>query len=233
MQFLATSGGLTVAHLTQIYNAGAAISNLHWDELLPTIAGAPHRLIVPRARITGSGSQPDFIKQISVPAANEDATIVATGLPREVEALQMADDAVNNQDQIVYTSLSQVSNHSGMLVVALNGLIPAVANISTYALPRTLFIATNDKATVARIDNSQQVRADDWINYFRSAAGDAVIANEGYITIPPASVPPVPDWDVNLDGNTSLGDLGAISNHWGLTSTCKGWVRADVTTAAR
>lgn len=228
MQFLATGGGLTVGNLTQIYNAGAGITNLHWDELSPAPAGAPHTLIIPRARITGSGSQPDFIGQISVPAANEDATIVATGLPREVEALQMADDASANDNQIVYTSLSQISNHPNMLVVAINGVIPNDNNVTSYALPRQLFMTVRDNASVPRIDNSAQVRADDWVNYLRSPAGDALIAAAGYPTIPAASVPPIPDWDVNLDSTVSLGDLGAVSNHWGLTfPPCTGAIRAD------
>jgi ABC-type phosphate transport system substrate-binding protein len=226
MAFLA-SGGLTRGNLTQIYNAGAGISNLHWDELSPAPTGAPHSLIIPRMRITGSGSRPDFDSQISVPDANEDATNIATGLPRLTESLDMADQVSANDNQIAYTSLSQISTHPNMLVVAIDGVVPTAANVSSYALPRQLFIATNDKTLVNRIDNSQQVRADDWINFFRSPAGDALIAAEGYPTIPAASVPPIPDWDVNLDGNTSLGDLGAVASHWGLTSTCKGWVRAD------
>jgi ABC-type phosphate transport system substrate-binding protein len=234
MQFLVHTGGLQKAHLTQIYNAGAGISTLHWTDLVPSLVSndpvnfpVSTALIVPRARITGSGSQPDFIGQISVPAANEDATIVATGLPREVEALQMADDASANDNQIVYTSLSQVANHPNMLVVAINGVIPDFTNVLSYALPRALFYTTRDNALVNRIDNSQQVRADDFINFLRSPAGDALIAAEGYPTIPAADVPPIPDWDVNLDGNTSLGDLGAVASHWGLSSACKGWIRAD------
>ena len=105
--------GLTKANLKQIYDAQAAISTLRWVDLVPPPAGATTDLIVPRARITGSGSQPDFISQLGVTAASEDATIVATGLPRLVEADQMAQAAENNDNQIIYTSLAEIDTSPG------------------------------------------------------------------------------------------------------------------------
>lgn len=233
MAFL--SAGMVKAHLTQIYSAGdgttgtwpGGILALDWDELVPAIPGAPHTPIVPRMRITGSGSRPDFNSSIGVSAANEDATNLATGLPRLAESLHMADAAENNVNQIVYTSLSQVASHPGMRVVAIDGLIPSESNIETYALPRSLFMATRDIASVPRIDDSRQVRADDYVNFIRGPQGAALIAAEGYVVIPPAPVPPIPDWDVNLSGAVTLSDLGAVSSRWGQTSTCKGWIRAD------
>ncbi len=223
--------GLTIQNLTQIYNAGAGISTLFWDQLVGAGPSWPHSLIVPRMRITGSGSRPDFDAAISVPDANENATNIATNLPRLPESFDMAEQVSLNDNQIAYTSLSQISNHLNMLVVAINGLIPTVNNVPSYAMPRRLFITTRDKTLVNRIDNSAQVRADDWINFLRSPAGDALIAQDGYPTIPAANVPPIPDWDVNLDGTTSLGDLGAVAARWGQTG-CKGWIRADVNNSA-
>ena len=240
MNFLA--GGMQKAHLTQIYNAQGGITSLHWDQLVPAIPGAPHRLIVPRMRITGSGSRPDFNSSIGVSNANEDLTYQALGgdggsFPRQVESLGMA-DAVNgvNDDQISYTSLSQVSTHPNMLIVPISGapsggpyIVPSGTTVDngTYPLGRRLFEATHDKATVSRVDNTTQVRADDWINFMRSPAGDALIAADGYPTIPPAAVPPIPDWDINLDGVVSLGDLGAVVGRWGASSGCAGWIRPD------
>ncbi len=220
--------GLTKANLKQIYDAQASISTLRWVDLVPPPAGATTDLIVPRARITGSGSQPDFISQIVVTPASEAVTISTTGLPRLVEADEMADAAENNDNQIIYTSLAEIPSHPNMKVIAIDGVVPTVANVSSYALPRQMFVAVRDTALVNRIDDSRQVRADDWVNFLRSPAGDALIANEGYPTIPPASVPPIPDWDVNLNGTTTLTDLGAVAARWGQTSACKGWIRADV-----
>ena len=40
---------------------------------------------------------------------------------------------------------------------------------------------------------------------------------------------PIPDWDVNMNGATSLSDLGAVTAKWGQSSGgCPGWIRADV-----
>lgn len=232
--------GLTKANLVTIYAAGAGITTLHWDELAGAGVGWPHRLIIPRMRITGSGSQPDFISQLGISAATEEATYQALGgdggsTPRLIESFDMANAAEANIDQIAYTSLSQVATHPGMHVVAVDNVVPTAVpdNISTYALARQLFLATKTPASRLRInpDDTQQVRGDDYINFIRSAAGDAIIAADGYPTIPPAPVPPIPDWDVDLQGGevngVSIFDLGAVANHWGLTG-CKGWVRADV-----
>lgn len=233
--------GLTKANITQIYNAGAAISSLKWSDLTGAGVGWSTSLIIPRARITGSGSQPDFISQIAVPAANEDATIVATALPRLTESFDMANAAEANLNQIVYTSLAQVASHPGMHVLGVGAsaagpfVIPTSVpdNISTYTLARQLFVVTKTPAARLRIgpDDTQQVRADDWVNFMRSPAGDALIAAEGYPLIPPAPVPPIPDWDVDLTGGVvngvSIFDIGAVANHWGLTG-CVGWVRSDV-----
>ncbi len=89
-----------------------------------------------------------------------------------------------------------------------------------------VWVATRDTAAVNRIDNSQQVRADDWINFMRSGAGVYYLNLNGYYGVAPALVPPIPDWDMNLDGNTDILDLGAVASRWGLTG-CYGWIRAD------
>jgi hypothetical protein len=235
MAFLAN--GLTIGQLTQIWNAQANISTLHWDELVPAPTGATHNLIVPRARITGSGSRPDWDKAISVPDANENVTITTTGLPRLAESSDMADQAENNDDQIVYTSLGQIDTHPGMLVVPISNGGPFVSPNSTtvfdgsYPLPRTLWIMDFNIATRPRIngvnDDSNEVRADDWINYMRSSAVTGLIGAEGFLPAAPSPLPPFPDWDINDDGTTSLGDILGIAGRWGQTSACAGAVRAD------
>jgi hypothetical protein len=62
---------------------------------------------------------------------------------------------------------------------------------------------------------------------FRSNEGNAFIAGDGYPTIAPATVPPIPDWDLNLDGSTNVLDLGQIKGRWGASSSCIGWIRPD------
>ena len=232
MAFL--NGGITIPQLQQIYTAGAGINGLHWDQLTPPIGGAPHRLIVPRARITGSGSQPDFLAKFGISAAAEAPTIDATGLPRQVESSDMASVAAGNLDHIAYTSLANLTVPGMKIVPLSNGtgpfVVPNAANTinGSYPARRELFIGVRDNSTNPRIDNSNMVRDDDWINYLRSPAAQSIISGVGFVPVAPGARPPFPDWDVNLDGGTSLGDLGAVSSKWGQTSNCKGWIRADV-----
>jgi phosphate transport system substrate-binding protein len=226
---------ITVGQLQQIYTAGAGINGLYWDQLSPAIPGAPHQLVVPRARITGSGSQPDFLAKFGVSAAAEAATIDATGLPRLVESSDMAAAAADNNYQISYTSLANLTT-PGMKVLALsNGgpfVLPSPTTTlnGTYPVRRELFIGVRNTGANPRIDNSNMVRSDDFINYIRSSAGQTIVANVGFVPLAthPSGRPPFPDWDVNLDGFTTIGDLGAVSAKWGQSSNCKGWIRGDV-----
>ncbi len=232
MDFL--NGGITKGHLLQIYGAGAGITTLQWDDLTPLIPGAPAAPIIPRARITASGSQPDFNNQIGVSTAAEDATIVATGLPRLVESVDMATEATVAINVISYTSLANLGV-AGMRVIPLSNNAPIAYFMPTqttvlngsYPMPRQLFVAVRDKNLNPRIDNSNFVRADDFTNWLRSSSTTALIAAEGFVPVPAGLRPSFPDWDINLDGNTDLGDIGGVSSKWGLSNTCKGWIRGD------
>jgi hypothetical protein len=62
----------------------------------------------------------------------------------------------------------------------------------------------------------------------RSSAGVWLLATLHYTPMAPAAVPPIPDWDVALDGQADITGLGRIVSRWGLTSWCAGWIREDV-----
>lgn len=247
-----TSNGLTVSQLTYIYNAQGGITSLYWDDATlwstsgrSVPAGAPHELVIPRMRITGGGSRTDFDKSVAVPDANENVTYTALGgdggsYPRLVENADMADAAQSNPDQIAYTSLAQITSHPGMGIVPIAKtnagpfLSPSVSNVNdnSYALPRQLWIGTHSigvtsRDTATNPNASSQVRADDYVNYARSLAGQNLFSAVGFPTIPAASIPPIPDWDIDLNGSTSLGDIGKIVGAWGQQTNCNGWIRPD------
>lgn len=197
-----------------------------WDE---DGLGGPHVAIVPRARITGSGSQPDFLTQFAVDSTLENATITATGLPRLTESSDMAQAAAANAFQIAYTSLANLST-PGMKILTLNGIQPNVTTVqnATYPAPRELFLAVLKTGVVNRIDSSPHVLGDDLVNHMLTAAGQAEVVAAGFVAVPVAAQPRIPDWDVNMNGSTSLSDLGAVTQKWGQSSACNGWIRADV-----
>ena len=60
-----------------------------------------------------------------------------------------------------------------------------------------------------------------------SNTGQSLVGIVGFIPVGAAATPPIPDWDVNLDGATGLSDLGAITAKWNQSSACNGWIRAD------
>ena len=190
---------------------------------------------MPRSRINGSGSYGDWITQLGISTASEDATIAATGEPRLTESVDMANSVIGVDYAIAYTSLANL-NISGKKNVWLSQNSPVVfiepkqetVLDASYPLIRQLFIANRNTAQDPRIDNSNFVRTDDWLNYLRSSTTQTLIDAEGFVPVPIESRPPFPDWDVNLDGNTTVSDLGGVINKWGASSNCKGWIRADV-----
>lgn len=91
------------------------------------------------------------------------------------------------------------------------------------------YVAVRKVGLANRIDDSALVRGDDLVNYLLSGAGQAAVAAAGYETVPPADTPPIPDWDIDLNGAVSLSDIGVLTGRWGQGSGCRGWIRADAT----
>jgi len=213
-------GDISKVQVEQIYEG--ALTN--WNQL-----GGPNQTIVPRARITGSGSQPDFLTSFAVDTTLESNTIAATGLPRLTESSDMAQAAAANTFQIVYTSLANLDT-PGMKALTLNGVPANVSTVQagTYPAPRELHLAVSKTAVVNRIDSSRHVLADDFINYMLSSAGQSIVSAQGFVAVPVPPQQPIPDWDVNMNGSTSLSDLGAVTGKWGQSTGCRGWIRADV-----
>lgn len=107
---------ITMAEVYGIYNGTITT----WQQLAN--ANGKTGTIVPRSRITGSGTRDDLNRLFKVdrgaggtgPACSsgfttcEPTVIAATGLPRLTTSEDEADAACNNADQIVYTSLANL-----------------------------------------------------------------------------------------------------------------------------
>lgn len=220
---LAGVTNITAAQVKGIYEG--TITN--WNQ----IPGGPDHAIVPRARITGSGSQPDFLGKFAIVSSSEAATIAATGLPRLTESVDMAQAAAANNYQIAYTGLPFMTT-PGMRALPLEGVLPSISSIRSLTYPiqgrRDLYLMDPKTSFNSRFDSSPTVLADDLVNYYLSTAGQALVENVGDVSITAPAQQPIPDWDVNLNGAVSLSDLGAITSKWGQSSSCNGWIRADV-----
>ena len=225
---------ITKAQVAGIYSG--TITN--WSSI-----GGPNQTIVPRSRITVSGSYSDLLSKFGISSTAEASTIAATGLPRLTTSQDEADAACNNPGQLVYTSLANLQAYgpSGshcLVAMALSSdgttyVMPSVSTVQngTYPVPRQLFLAVQKFSVIgasATTDNSANVKAYDLVNYFLSSAGQQFIGQVGFVNQAVPSLQPIPDYDVNLDGAVGLGDLGNITGRWGQSSTCLGWIRADV-----
>jgi hypothetical protein len=120
---------------------------------------------------------------------------------------------------------------SGSPDVVLRTTPPSPSNsIFSWQVAASVWAVVPTDASAPRIDYSNRVRGDDYVNFARDSEGVDWIRSLPGVNHEPveaASRQAIPDWDVNLDGTTSLGDLGRVAARWGQTSTCKGWIRAD------
>ena len=231
-----------ITHITQNQVQGIYMGTItNWNQIDPSY---PSLAIVPRSRITVSGSYSDLLSKFSITAAGEAATISATGLARLTTSQDEADAACNNTGQIVYTSLANLLAYgpsgTGCLKAlnlaggsSTNYVAPSVTSVQngTYPVPRQLFLAVQKFSVIggtATTDTSANVKAYDLVNWFLSSAGQSYVAQVGFVTANIPSTQPIPDFDVNLDGAVGLGDLGNLTGRWGQTSNCNGWIRADV-----
>lgn len=239
-QVLAIYGG-AAAPVGSAAPTGWTITN--WNQVDPSYPNLP---IVPRARVTTSGTYSDLLKKFGINAAAEAYVVANTGLPRFTTTQDEAQAACdnNNPGQLVYTSLANLQaygpggqnclvalalasggNTSGYVMPSINSVVGG-----TYPVPRTLYLLLNNFSTMnsaTLTDNTSYVKAIDLVNYFETNAGQAFVGQVGFVTAPVPATQAIPDYDVNLDGAIGLGDLGNIIARWGQSSTIQHWMRAD------
>lgn len=238
-QIQAIYGGAT-APVGSAAPVGWTITN--WSQVNSSYPNMP---IVPRSRITVSGTYSDLLSKFNINSAAEAYVVNSTGLARLTTSQDEANAACNNPGQLVYTSLANLQAYGPAgsdCLVALNlaagsntsGYVaPSITSVlnGTYPVPRQLFLALQKFSVIgstATTDNSSNVKAQDIVNWFLSSAGQQFIGQVGFVGQPIPAAQPIPDYDVNLDGAIGLGDLGNITGRWGQTSSCNGWIRADV-----
>jgi phosphate transport system substrate-binding protein len=238
---------IKVDEVKGIYNG--TITN--WNQIAGSSTSGT---IVPRSRITGSGSRDDLGTLFGVDLVTaEPATIAASGLARLVTSQDEADAACNNANQMVYTSLANLLAYGPSGSNCLKALSLAAGSTSTYVAPslasanpasgtypakRQLFVATPKASTLAAkfgtaigtgwTDRLGVVKAQDMVNYMMGTPGQSDVAAVGFVTVTSPTKQAIPDADVNLDGAIGLADIGNITGRWSQSNAIKGWERADV-----
>ncbi|MCL0099047.1 substrate-binding domain-containing protein [Dehalococcoidia bacterium] len=192
--------------------------------------GGPEEPIEPRARIIDSGTRDSFHELVYYAGATyeidqekEKATIDATGLPRLEHNACMVAAIAEHDYHIGYVALGFIGE-PGIRAVPVNDVMPSPETVKdgTYPMSRSLYLIT------LKDDPTPNARADDFINYIFTEAGQEHVAEEGFVRVPVPVDPPIRDYDVNKDNKVSMPDITPIIVHWGETSIHNGWIRADI-----
>ncbi len=220
---------ITIAQINYIYEKGADIVNLKWSEIPGAEADWPDELVVPRARIIGSGTRDSFHDLAGI---DDDLDVITIDALKAADPLlirlpgndEMVAAIKANDFHIGYVGLGFIGE-PGIRALKVEGVMPSPATVldGTYSLSRSLYLLTR------KSDPTPNARADDLINYMFSADGQAHVTAAGFVPVPVVD-PMIADFDVNKDGTVNAGDIAAhIYANWGKTNAVhKGWIRADV-----
>jgi outer membrane protein assembly factor BamB/ABC-type phosphate transport system substrate-binding protein len=216
MSFLS---GLTRGEVWAIYSGYVR----GWKDL-----GGPDEPILVGSGVIDSDARADLLRTFGISDTDEQR-VVGDRFASPVEA---AAAAKANPYEIVFTSLHEAeAGGSGLKVLSLDGVTPSVSSVQngTYPAIRTFWVVMRaDQLSSSTATNSSTVKAQDFVNFMFTAAGQQLVAQANLVDVEIPATPPIPDFDINLDGAIGLADLGGVTGHWSQTSPCPGWIRADV-----
>ncbi len=204
---------ITKGQLDYIYEREGAITTTTWadvDLVDGVNDGWPARNVVPRARITDSGTRATFLELVGITEAKELNTIAATGQPRLDGNQDMCNTLAANTDHIGYIGLGYITQ-PGIRVIPVGGVTPSEATVNdgTYPLSRTLNMYTLNPGVDPTYE-TYRAEINAYLNFMLGPMGQAAVKDEGFIPVQPAA----PDWDVNGDHGCNVGDIVAIGLHW-------------------
>lgn len=130
------------------------------------------------SREDGSGTRSAFVELMGVMVDDVDNTTVNAEISQSTSVVVTT--VAGNENAIGYISMGAMSDE--VKAVKVDGVEATTDNVKAgeYAVSRPFAVATNDQLTEL---------AADFIDYIMSAEGQAIIAEEGYITINDAAAP--------------------------------------------
>ncbi len=211
---------VTKAQLETIYEAETGITSLYWDDPSLGFSGAPHQLVVPRARIIGSGTRSSFHELVPVEEDKEEVTISTLGLDRLDGNPDVVDAIKANDYQIGYCGLGFISD-SGVRAVMVESVTPSVSTVlnGSYPMSRSLYMMT----LKPQYDPTYKLQSLDYINWVLSDAGQNIVEAKGFVRVNPVA----PYWDINEDGQCNISDFVMMGNKWQMTGSVP-WAREDL-----
>ncbi len=210
---------ITMDQLAAIYEAGAGISTMTWDDV-DLLDGSDdwtndNFVIVPRARDAASGTRATFLELIGVGEADEAATINETGQSRLLTNGDMQSALQSNDYHIGYVGVAYLGGLTNLAVSPnADGSDPVVPDGTTisngsYPLARNLNMVTLRPTYMP----TPKPVIQDYIDFMMSCDGQAVVENSYY------QIQSV--YDVNQDNSVDVGDLmiEAQANNFGQGAT--------------
>ena len=130
------------------------------------------------SREVGSGTRSDCVELMGVMVDDVDNTTVNAEISQSTSVVVTT--VAGNENAIGYISMGAMSDE--VKAVKVDGVEATTDNVKAgeYAVSRPFVVATNDQLTEL---------AADFIDYIMSAEGQAIIAEEGYITINDTAAP--------------------------------------------
>lgn len=212
---------LTTAQLKSIYQCEAGFRN--WSQINPAW---PNQDIVVIARETTSGTFGSWLEILGISASLENSCVTTFGQRGEGNPGVQAAVAAAPYS-VGYVGLGFV-DYPGIRPIKAGGVEGSVANVNngTYPISRKLYMMTLKFAVNPR--PATYARGIDFINQTVSAAGQALVAAEGFV--PLSGTREILKWDVNVDGTTNITDITLVGQKWLQSEGAShgGWIRQDV-----
>ena len=251
MVCLVVNDGLGVTNITldeikQIWEAGAAATDITWGDLRPEWPDDIHA--VPISRATTSGTRAALMDVCNISESLETATQSAIGgswvtghtFPRQDSVEDVADLIANDHylgshdlGLIGYVSLYYAYNTPGLQILAVDDgsgpITPAEngSNFSTYCLSRYLHLLTR----LPRYDSTYRLFTLDCVYWMLDPSGQDIL-DDYYLPVE-SGVNPTPYWDVNGDGKCTIGDAVKLGLVWQVRLDYPGQIPEDITGDAK
>jgi phosphate transport system substrate-binding protein len=229
-------GSVTSITKVELYNIYQGNDIVYWDSL-SGYTGTHGSLypIIPRARITDSGTRSSFLSLIgSATEAGEELAVDATGLNRlesndtmasAIAGMVESPAPTHEESQIGYCGLGflttpgittiPVQNSSGTPIQCSQ---TTVGN-GTYPLSRLLYLYTRHPDFDRTGGNTYKLEALDYVNWILSSEGQAIVVDEGYVKLPTndaiTAVTQTLYWDQNNNRACDIGDVVVVGRALG------------------
>ncbi len=183
----------------------------NWNQ----IPGGPNQPIVAVGRIIGSGTRDALADFLNLDKNNSEIATNTQEGPHRIDSNgDLAAYITNNQWTIGYVGIGYAASlPSTVTTLTVGGVKATAQNVCTvnaaklYPMSRYLYMCESDQYATDPQTNANRSNADAFIAWMRTAAGQAIVAQQNFISLTPLA-------DINQDGAINVLDLGKLGKKW-------------------